>query len=282
MVAVRRLLWLALSLGWVACARQEPAPTHKGPPPPEPLLAAMASRSPGTTPKWVTELPVSSVEAPAGSSVWATVPQPGSEMAALGVYRVENNMGPAVVLVDKAGQRVDGVPAALVHPTGDTRNLKEGTLALFYSWTTPGWLGRISHARGGEELRVQFDAAGTTKETAVDHAEPARKGIAPLAFVAYPKAGVTSMGQLVALDTTRAWLLTGSGHIEIHPRAVVEALELQPTSFKAGQHVRAYRWATGFERGTIKQVLEEGLRYEVDLGPSRPAATFFLTQVVAS
>jgi hypothetical protein len=266
----------------LSCSRPEPPPPRKGPPPPEPELPPVASAATrGNVPEWVRQLPAATVTAKPGSWVWATVPQPGNELATVAVYRLEAISGEVATLVDKSDQRADDVPTAVIHAVGDTRNLKENTLALFYTWTTPGWLGRVSHSVRGEELRVQYDWAGSTKETTVDHAEAVRKGIVPLAYVGYPKAGSTSMGLLVALDASRAWVLTGSGHVEVHQRAVLESLDLQPKSFAVNNAVRGYRWATGFEKGTIKNVLEPGLRYEVDLGPNRPTASYFITALVA-
>lgn len=216
-----------------------------------------------------------------GAPAWATLPQAGGELAELAVVRVDAISDGFVSVIDKTGQRVDGVPGALVHATGDARGLRQGSAALFYTWTTPGWLGRVSRSVRGEELRVQYDWAGTTKETAVDHAEAPRRGIAPLAFVAYPKAGITAMGQILALDASRAWLLTASGHVEVQSRAALDHVDPLAKELAVGDAVRAYRWATGLVPGSVTRVLEPGVRYEVTFGPREPATGFFVTALVS-
>ena len=283
------ILACAAASAWIGACVSEPPPlmvepagsgTASSEALPTPVLPPMASAA-SAPPAWLAELPKTPSSLTVGSSAWATTPQPGSELVMVAVYRVDAVGDGVVSLVDKMGQRVDSVPAALVHPIGETRHLPEGTLALFYTWTTPGWLGRVSRAQRGEELKVAFDWAGTTRQTSVDHAEPVRTGIQPLAYVAFPKSGGTSMGLIVALDATRAFVLTGSGHIEAHRRAVVGSIALEPRGFTVGRSVRAYRWATGFERGRITQVLEPGLRYEVELEGNRPRASYFLTTLLA-
>ncbi|MBM4358864.1 MAG: hypothetical protein FJ096_12235 [Deltaproteobacteria bacterium] len=231
-------------------------------------------------PRWVSSLPRVKPTVAVGSTAWATLLQPGGELASIALVRVDALGDDTVAVVDKTRQRRDGIPAALVHPVGETRNLREGSLALFYTWTTPAWLGRVSHSVAGDELRVAYDAAGVTRETPVDHAEPVRSGIRPLAEVAYRRAGVSSMGPVVALDDERVFVLAGSGHVEIVPRKEVVPLDLQAREFAIGQTVRAYRWATGFERGTVARVVEPGLRYEVAFGPQAPPASYFIAALV--
>lgn len=278
-VSVGAALGLLGSLS--ACARPEPPPSDNAVLPELVLPAFSTSTSAASVPAWMASLPIEPPTVAVGAKAWATLLQAGGELAEVAIVRVEA-MGPQVLsVIDKVGQRIDGVPAALVHPVGDTRNLRAGTLALFYTWTTPGWIGRISDSVNGEDLRVTYDWAGTTKETAVDHAEPLRHGIAALAYVVFPKGRVSSMGQIVALDATRAWVLTGSGHVEIHARANLDSLDIKGREFTVGQAVRAHRWATGFEVGTIARVLEPGLRYEVAFGRSRLPTSYFIGELVA-
>jgi hypothetical protein len=249
---------------------------------PEPPLPSfsVAPRS-SSSPAWLASLPRVKPSVAVGSNAWATLLQPGGELASIAVVRVEALGEDSLTVVDKAQQRIEGVPAALVHPLGDPHNLRHGALALFYTWTTPGWLGRVSHAVAGDELRVTYDAAGVTRETPVDHAEPLRTGMRPLAFVAYRQSGGLAVGPVVAMDDQRVFLLAGSGHVDVAARAEVEALDLKAREWAVGQPVRAYRWATGLERGTIARVLEPGVRYEVAFGTSVPPASYFIASLVA-
>jgi len=274
-----RLAFVALAL--VSCGRPEPQREGNPSAAPSPLLPASTARPKPTAPEWMATLPAAKPTVVAGAEAWVTLLQAGGELAEVAVVRVDSVGDGVLSVIDKTGQRTDGVPAALAHPIGDKRNLREGTLALFYTWTTPSWIGRVSHAVNHDELRVRYDWAGTTRETPVDHAEPLRGGITPLAFVAFRMGGSTSMGQIVALDAARAWVLTGSGHVELRPRGELEALELHGKDLSVGQAVRAYRWGTGFERGTVAKVLEPGIRYEIAFGPNQPAVAHFVGALVA-
>lgn len=269
-----------------ACAREEPASSSSlssssAASIPEPLLPPVKSAA-SAPPSWLAELPDAAITVELGATVWAAPPEVGSELVTVAVYRVDALGSGVVSLVDKMGRRIDSVPSALVHAVGSPKQLPEGSLTLFYTWTTPGWLGRVSRAERGEELKVQFDWAGTTRETAVDHAEPGRTGIQPLAYVGFPKAGGKSIGQVLALDATRAFVLTGSGHVEMHARATLDSISFEPRGFTVGRKVHAYRWATGYERGTVTAVIEPGLRFEIKLLGSSPNSEYFITNLSAA
>lgn len=263
-----------------ACARPEPHSLNRAALP-EPVLPAFPSASlKSSAPAWMATLPVVKPSVEVGRSAWATLVQAGGELAEVGLVRVEVVGASAVTVVDKTGQRLEDVPGALVHPLGDTRNLREGMLVLFYTWTTPGWIGRVARTENGADQQIQYDLAGVTTETPVDHAEPLRRGIGPLAFVAFTKSGLSSMGQVVALDERDAWLLTGSGHVEKHSRVSLDSLAQPAGELTVGQPVRAYRWATGFEQGAVVRVVEPGLRYEVAVAKNPRKLSYFIGDLV--
>lgn len=248
---------------------------------PAPLLEVFSVAPPkARLPTWMTELPKTRATVVVGDMAWATLPQANGELAAVAVVRIAEVSEDTVSVVDKTSKRFDAVPAGLVHALGDKRGLKANSLALFYTWTTPGWLGRVRESERGEELRVEYDWLGTTRETPVDHAEAVRIGIRPLAFVAYPRPGGKSVGRIVAQDDERAWLLAESGHVDVVPRNELEALDLRARDFEVGRRVRAYRWGTGLEPGVISKVIEPGLRYEVSFGAMAPEASYFVATLV--
>ena len=109
-----------------------------------------------------------------------------------------------------------------------------------------------------------LSSAGTTW-SATQSAYPTRNGVAAL------------LG--VPADNVRVVFVRGAGCCGINGADTV-SFDAALLSQAVGQPVRAYRWATGFERGTVKTVLEAGLRYEIDLGPNRPPAGYFFTALV--
>src|SRR5690606_39890463 len=140
---------------------------------------------------------------------------PEAGMAEVGVFQVEALHEGRYSLIDRLGQRFDGVPPAVVHPVGEAKGLREGDVALIYTKTTPGVIGRVAELVPGAEIRVRYDFGGTTREALVDHAEPVRTGTGPLTFVSFPKSGGRSRGLVLAQSADRVWGRTASGHVEI-------------------------------------------------------------------
>lgn len=265
---------LVLALG--ACDLGESAPT--GPTPsstvPEPVLPTAASVDLGNTPKaWMVDLPPTPPTATAGERVWATVPG-ATRIPAVGIYTVEGVYDGLYSLTDRKGQRVDGVPPAVVHRASRDK-IDSGDVVLFYSPTTPAFLGKVAELVPGGEIEVHYDWAGKTRKTAADHAQRPFTGIHPFAYVGFPKAGQTSRGLVVALSDRRAWVRTASGHVESHPRAAIRSLPLPATDLTVGTRVRAFRWATGIQLGTVAEILEPGLRYRVNLDGDKPDEEYF-------
>jgi hypothetical protein len=273
---------VATLVGPSGCERgDEQVPLTSGPPVPEPIVptASPGGAAPAQTPSWLEQLPDVPVPVGQGERAWATVPSGSTEMGHVAVFTVEAVRAHRARLSDRMGQKVRNVPGAVIHPLGELKNPQPGDVVLCYSWTAPGVLGRIKQISGDKKL-VQYDWAGKTKQAVVDHAQAPVRDIAPLAFVGYPKFGSTSKGMLVALSDDRAWVLTGSGHVEVHPRTTIQGLEVQRTAYAVGDRVRAYAWTTGFEPGTIVKVDEPELRYTVKLPGKRAEQRFFFADLV--
>jgi hypothetical protein len=274
---------VALCGSLAACHVEEgPPPTQDGAPSVEALLpTASASAAASALPAWVAELPPSARgEARETERVWATVPRRGSELAQVGVYTVTGVFDGLYSLTDALGQRVDGVSGALVHRTGKTGKLATGDVVLFHTPTAPAMIGRVAELIRGAEIRVRYDWAGATREAPVDHAEPPIEGVKPMAYVAFPKAGTESVGLLVALTDDKGWVRTASGHVEVHDRKTLAALAVPRNALKAGERVRAWRWATGLLEGTVSAIVEApDLRYRVKLGDGRTEEDYFFAAV---
>lgn len=246
---------------------------------PEPVLPTPSlARTSGSKPAWVEALPAVDPVASKGDRVWAAVSVlPGAEMAEVGVFQVEAVYEGRYSLIGRLGQRRDGVKAAVVHPVGDPKGLRENDVALIYTKTTPGFLGRVAELVAGAEIRVRYDFGGTTRLAAVDHAERPREGVVPLAFVSFPKSGGRSRGLVLAMVEDRAFIRTASGHVEIHPTASIEALPPLADRWKVGAKVRAFRWATGLRAGVVTEEIEPGLRYRVRLYEQPATSDYFFT-----
>lgn len=272
---------IALALATAVGCRREPEPQQTRPPLPEPVVptAAAGGAPAAAAPPWGTELPDQAVPAKQGDQVWATISDGETGLVRVGVFTVEAVDGSCATLITKMGKKSRDVPGALIHPLGDPKRLGVGEVALCYSWTTPGMLARVVKIRG-RHILVQHDWAGETKQTVVEHAEPLVTDLAPLAFVGYPKFGGMSKGMVIALSDDRAWLRTGSGHVEVHPRTELSALHIRSKPYRVGDAVRAYSWTGGFERGTITEVAEPRLRYAVQLEGDRAPHTYFFADLV--
>jgi hypothetical protein len=245
--------------------RSAPAPIVPGPPP---------AKS-DTPPAWVGQLPEAEARVRAGERVWASQPVPGSEMVDVAIYTVEGVHDGTVSLTDRSGQRVDGIHPALVHPAPSPAKLADGDVVLFYTPTAPAVFGRIVKLVGGEAIKVRYDRAGQSAETEAEHVTHPATGIAPMAYVGFPKAGTLSRGLVIAATDALVFVRTASGHVEVHRRSVVESLPLPPPDVMVGAPVRAYQWATGFESGVVASVLEPGLRYLVRFEDERERSYFF-------
>jgi hypothetical protein len=242
---------------------------------PEPILPRPPDRGGGASPAWLGRLPEKEIAVRAGERVWAAQAVSGSEMVDVAIYTVEGVHDGMVSLTDRTGQRVDRVPAALVHRAPSPAKLSDGELVLFYTPTAPAVFGRIVGLVGGRAIKVRYDRAGQSAETEAEHVTHPVAGVAPMAYVGFPKAGVMSRGLVLAQSDELVFVRTASGHVEVHERALVEALPLPPATVPVGTSVRAYQWATGFEEGVVAEVIEPGLRYRVRLEGDRERAYFF-------
>lgn len=266
-----------------ACADGAPEPRGHAASIPEPVLPApSASAAPAAPPAWVSTLPDVMPQLMAGQRVWAAPPLRGSDMVDIGVYTVEGIHDRRVSLTDRLGQRIDGVPGALVHAAIIGGKLNEGDIVLCYSFTLSAVLARVAKLKAGSEIEVHYDWAGTTKTSSIEHCQAPVEGIAPLAFVGFPKGGGMSRGLLIALGTDRGWVRTASGHVEAHSVKAFEKLPIPPGDRVVGQKVRAYSWATGFQSGVVSNVSEPGLRYRVKLEGDKPERDYFFTMLVDS
>jgi len=201
-------------------------------------------------------------------------------MAEVGIFTVHSSQGTTAMLVDAMDQKLAGVPGAVIHPAKSASPLRVGQIALCFSWATPAVLGRVARVDAAGGVVVQHDWAGATAQARVDHAEPMARGLAPLAFVEFPRSGGSSRGIVIALSDRRGWLRTDSGHIEIRDRSVLRPLELDGRPLAVGDAVRAYSWVGGFRRGVVRRVLEPGLRYAVQTAEDRPEQIHFFDSLV--
>ena len=271
---------LLLTLG--ACDLDAPPPT--GPTPsgsiPEPVLLTAASTDAGDAPTaWMKDLPDATPVAGPNERVWAIVAG-STRIPEVGIFSVEGIYDGLYSLIDRKGQRVDGVPPAVVHRASRDK-VDSGELVLFQSPTTPAFLGRVAELIPGGEIEVYYDWAGKTRKAAADYAQRPVTGIRPLAYVSFPKAGRSSRGLVIALSDRRAWVRTAAGLVESHPRAAIRSLPLPRQSLKVGSRVRAFRWATGFQLGTVVEIIEPGLRYRVNLDGDKPDEEYFFTSLLS-
>jgi hypothetical protein len=233
-------------------------------------------------PRWAAELPAVEVSYSVGQDVWATPPQPDTEIALVEIFSVEGVYGGHASLIDRRGQRVDGVPLALVHPSNSLRKVEQGELVLCYARKLPTALARVAEVSAGSEIEVNYDWSGKTKTAAIEHAEKPVTGIRPMAFVGFIKGGSRSRGLLVALSDDKAWVQTGSGKIEVRPRDELTELPLPELDRKVGDGVAAFSWATGYRPGVIRTVLEPGLRYRVALDDGSGETAYFFSSLIPS
>jgi hypothetical protein len=287
----RRAITLLTAIGLFASAsgavlsgcsrKREPNPTV-APPTVDPVIPKASASAPAAyAPSWLKALPDVPIKVKEGSLVWASAPVPSSDMTLVGVYTVEGIRDNRANLIDKLGQKVRGIPGALIHPLGTPGHLKPGEIVLCYTWSTGVALGRVAPARD-REVQIEVDWAGATRTTSVDHAEPMLRSIAPLAFVTFPKFGHSSKGIVLALSKDKAWVQTSSGHVEIHERSTISVLEVPAEELAEGAKVEAYGWTTGFEAGTIARVIEPGLRYVVKLPASKVEQKYFFSDLVVA
>ncbi len=277
-----RLLTAAALCLLAGCPAEDERPFPADASIPEPIVpTAAASVAPALSlPSWSTKLPEVPASLPKGTRVWATVTGVhDGELPDVGIFTVEGVYDGVYSLTDLMGHRVDGVHPALVHRAGTAGRLVEGTVVLFATKTTPGMLGRVSTIVPGGEINVHYDAGGKTQLAAVDHAEPPVTGVRPMAYVSYPKVGRSSRGLLLATSAADGWLLTSSGHVEIHPLRDLGALPIPGAPLEAGARVDAYAWATGIRPGTIVAVTEPGLRYQVKLDETGLVEDYFFAKV---
>ncbi|MEM6786277.1 MAG: hypothetical protein AAF928_02755 [Myxococcota bacterium] len=258
----------------------EPEPTALGPPDlPAPVFPTATSLGPNDDePAWLKRLPERAPVAKTGDEVWAVVPAVGT-LAQVGVFRVAGVYDGLYSLSDRAGTRRDGIRPAAVHRTGSRPATTSGALVLCHTPTTSAVLARLEPVTPGAALRVRYDWAGVSKTTEIDHFERPRVGVQPLAYVGHPYAGGMSRGLVVALDETSGWVLTDSGHVVTHPREALAPVPLPTVDHDVGANVVAYRWGTGFFRGTVRARLENGARFRVQPVGDRPPADLFFSAV---
>lgn len=229
-------------------------------------------------PSWLAGLPERAVDSVAGETVWAVVPEPGSEAARLGTYRLESAAGAEAVLVDALGNRFEGVPGALVHSHSafPEAELAVGAAVLAGRWDAGGVVGRVTGLEGGQ-VELAYDWNGVTVTSRMDAvmALPAAGDGLVLRWVGYrtADAGGWYRGLCFAESGEQAWIRVDGGHVEVVARDAVKPLaDLGRGEFEAGAAVAAYSWGDGYVPGVVEEVLEPGLRYAVRLesGDTRP------------
>lgn len=234
-------------------------------------------------PAWMAGLPLRTVAAAAGETVWAAVPRAASEAVEIGTYRVESIAGAEIVLADGLGRRFEGVPGALVHPVVGfpEGEMGEGTVILGDRWDARKVVGRVAESGEGG-LQVAYDWNGATTHGVMDSVLllPASGESLVLRWVAYRPGGGADgpwyKGLVFAESGDRVWISDDAGFVEVVARESVKVLEdLDRGEHAVGAAVAAYSWGHGYRPGVIEAVLEPGLRYAVELEDGRTRAFFF-------
>ena len=78
-----------------------------------------------------------------------------------------------------------GSPAAVLAASRDDLQqvpgigpkLAEGDIVLCYAWTLSAVLARVAKLSSGQEIEVQYDWAGTTKNSTIEHCQPPLGGL---------------------------------------------------------------------------------------------------------
>ncbi len=229
-------------------------------------------------PAWLAGLPERAVEASPGETVWAVVPELGSDAARISTYRLESAAGAEAVLTDALGTRYEGVPGALVHPLSSfpEAELAAGTAVLADSFDAGKIVGRVIGVEAGHvELAYDWNGVTVTGKTDAVMALPAGEGSLALRWVGYQAdaQGPWFKGLCFAESETQAWISTDAGGVEVVPKGAVRSLaDLGRAEPAVGDAVAAYSWGHGYRPGVIEAVLEPGLRYAVQLenGETRP------------
>ncbi len=252
------------------------------------LLAACNGDGPATDhaedaaprpPVWLAGLPERNLEATPGETVWAVVPEPGSDGARVGTYRLESAAGAEAVLVDGIGNRFEGVPGVLVHPLSafPEAELAAGIAVLADRWDAAGVVGRVTSVEEGI-VELAYDWNGVTVTSRMDAVMPlpAGEGSLALTWVGYQRDGAWHKGLCFAENDQQLWLSTDGGHVEVVAREAARPLaDLGRTELAAGDAVAAYSWGHGFRPGVVEAVLEPGLRYAVKLENGETWPVFF-------
>jgi hypothetical protein len=239
------------------------------------------------TPSWIERLPAAentAEKAPRfarGDKVWASTPIGTSEMADVAIFTVDGVYDGLYSLTSHTAQRIDGVHPALVHAAPPLPPLRSDSVVLFYTPSTPAFLGKVDEVVGGASIKVRYDQGGTTKTTEASHVQTPVTGLLPLAYVGFPKAGAMSRGLVIAAVDDQVWIRTGSGHVEVHDMGRVESLRLPPERIGVGTAVEAFDWASGYQHGVVTRVVEDGLRFAVRRD-SNSVATYFFSSLVAA
>ena len=238
--------------------------------------------APAAWPSWLAELPEQAAEGVAGEPVWAVVPERGSENATLATYRLEAVSGSTAVLVDTLGNRFEDIPGALVHPVSafSAADLPSGAPALAERWDAGTVVGRVERPEEGE-LELAYDWNGVTLQTPMETVMPlpAEGDRQVLRWVAFPASSTGSAwfkGLCFAESPSQLWIRTDAGHVEVIAKDAVRTLsDLGQADFQAGTAVAAYSGGHGYRDGSIREVLEPGLRYAVELAAGETKSFYF-------
>jgi hypothetical protein len=224
--------------------------------------AEKKAEAPKQLPPWAKALPARDVTAKAGEMVWATPPEAGSEMAKVGVFKVEAVSGKTATLSDKIGTKYPDVPGAVIHPLGDKSKLKQGDVAHGYGWGASKVIGRVTKLEGGK-ITLKYWWGNSLTEGDVDHAEPLRPEVAPMAWVAYSESASPYKGLCIAIEGEKVWISTDSGHVITIEKSKVKPIEIGTKKFKVGDKAQAYSWGLGYRLATVEKVVEPDLVYSL-------------------
>ena len=246
-----------------AAAAPQAAPAPAAAPAPTPTPAAVAPAAPAPSgPKWVQALPQRAPTAKVGDVVWAMVPRPNEEYSkAFGAMKVEAVTGNSVTLAGDFNAKHEGVPAAVLQPVAQgPSTLKVGDIATLVKFGSPS-LGIVTKV-DGRKVTLKHDFAGGLSETTTEDAFALVAGVAPHAWVHHKGQGANTSrykGFVVAVEGDKAWVLTGSGLVEITEKADAKPLTFK-TAYKVGQKVIGY--IPAYSDVTISKVIKPGFQYE--------------------
>ena len=228
---------------------------------------------------WLKALTPRAVTAKVEELVWATVPTEAG--VRLGVYRVLAVSGTSASLLDIVRVRYDHVPGALIQPVALDApfKVKLDEIVTYADWR--GFVGLGVVVRASPTLRITFrDASGVVREEIANVAASLPPGLAPLAWVMFPKRAASSAlhkGIVFAVEGDSVFVRDDALQVFVLDRSRVKLLAVPTHRLKKGDAVLGYTPTLGYQPGVVERELLAHLSYRVTVdGESR---TYFFSDL---